>query len=149
MLQYTYRFEKVLTIREQEKQQTEIAYKESVRSFEEIATKLYEFLKKKEDLISYQNDRLSTGATIDEIHHFTTFIDSLEHTIADLQKKVMQARAKMNWHEQKLLEKNLEVRKFEKMREKDFESFKEQQDRLEMLQLDELASLMYYKKEIR
>lgn len=149
MLQYTYRFEKVLTIREQEKQQTEIAYKESVRSFEEIATKLYEFLKKKEELISYQNDRLSTGATIDEIHHFTTFIDSLEHTIADLQKKVMQARAKMNWHEQKLLEKNLEVRKFEKMREKDFESFKEQQDRLEMLQLDELASLMYYKKEIR
>lgn len=149
MLQYTYRFEKVLSVREQEKQQSEIAYKESVRSFEEVATKLYEFLKKKEDLITYQNERLKTGATIDEIHHFTTFIDSLEHTIADLQNKVMQARAKMNWHEQKLLEKNLEVRKFEKMREKDYESFKKQQDHLEMLQMDELSSLMYYKKEIR
>ena len=149
MLQYTYRFEKVLSIREQEKQQSEIAYKESVRTFEEVATKLYEFLKKKEDLISYQNNRLTTGATIDEIHHFSKFIDSLEHTIADLQKKVMQARAKMNWHEQKLLEKNLEVRKFEKMREKDYESFREQQDRIEMLQLDELSSLMYYKKEFR
>lgn len=149
MLQYTYRFEKVLTIREQEKQQTEMAYKESVRSFEEVATKLYEFLKKKEDLISYQNERLTIGATIDQIHHFATFIDSLEKTIEDLQKKVVQARAKMNWHEQKLLEKNLEVRKFEKMREKDYESFKVEQDRLEMLQLDELSSIMYYKKEIR
>ena len=29
----------------------------------------------------------------------------------------------MNWFEQKLLEKSLEVRKFEKMKEKDFEPF--------------------------
>lgn len=47
MVQYTYRFEKLLTIREQEKQQTEMAYKESVRSFEKVATQLYELLKKK------------------------------------------------------------------------------------------------------
>ena len=45
----------------------------------------------------------------------------------------MQARAKMNWHEQKLVEKNLEVRKFEKMREKDFERFKEEQERIEAI----------------
>lgn len=149
MIQYTYRFEKILSIREQEKQQVEIGYKESVRSFEEVATKLYDLLKKKEDLISFQNERLALGATIDEIHHFTTFIDSLEHTIADVQKKVIQARSKMNWYEQKLLEKNLEVRKFEKMREKDFELFKLEQDRLEMSKLDELSTLMYNKKEIR
>src|SRR5690554_7219266 len=113
MVKYTYRFEQVLTIREQEKQQVEVAYKESVRSFEEVATKLYELLKKKEELITFQNDRLEIGATIDEIHHYSTFINSLEQTITDVQKKVMEARAKMNWHEQKLVEKNLEVRKYE------------------------------------
>lgn len=149
MVQYTYRFEKVLTIREQEKQQTEIAYKEAVRSFEEVATQLYELLKKKEDLISYQNERLKTGATIDEIHHFATFIDSLEHTINEVQQKVIQARTKMQWYEQKLLEKNLEVRKYEKMREKDFIAFKEEQDRLEAQYLDEISSLMYNKNVIR
>lgn len=149
MVQYTYRFEKILTIREQEKQQTEMAYKESVRTFEEFANRLYELLKKKEDLITYQNDRLTSGSTVDEIHHYAKFIDSLEHSITDMQQKVMQARAKMNWHEQKLVEKNLEVRKFEKMREKDFQAFKVEQDRLEMVQLDELSSLMYSKKEFR
>ena len=149
MVQYTYRFEKILTIREQEKQEIEIAYKESVRAFEEVATKLYETLKKKEDLISYQNEKLSIGATIDEIHHFSTFISSLEKTITDLQTKVMQARTKMNWYEQKMLEKNIEVRKFEKMKEKDYQMFKEEQERSEMLYLDELSSLMYNKKEIR
>jgi len=107
MVSYVYRFEKVLTIREQEKNETEMAYKESVRSFEEVATKLYDLLKKKEDLIAFQQDRLTVGSSIDEIHHYARFIDSLEKTIAEVQQKVIQARAKMNWHEEKLLEKKL------------------------------------------
>lgn len=149
MVSYVYRFEKVLTIREQEKNETEMAYKESVRSFEEIATKLYDLLKKKEDLIAFQQDRLTVGSSIDEIHHYARFIDSLEKTIAEVQQKVIQARAKMNWHEEKLLEKNLEVRKFEKMREKDFKLFQQEQDRIESLFLDEISLLTYNKREIR
>ncbi|MFF5993315.1 flagellar export protein FliJ [Lysinibacillus sp. KU-BSD001] len=149
MLRYSYRFEQILTVREQEKNETEMAYKESVRSFEEIATKLYELLKKKEDLVAFQQERLQVGSSIDEISHYARFIDSMEKTIEDVQQKVGQARAKMNWHEQKLLEKNLEVRKYEKMREKDFEAFREEQNRLETIQLDEMATLTYNKREIR
>ncbi|MFC5558060.1 flagellar export protein FliJ [Ureibacillus thermophilus] len=148
MVQFTYRFEKVLTVREQEKKQTESAYNEAVRSFEKVATKLYELLKKKEDLINYQNERLKTGLTVDEIHHFAKFIDSLEHAIEDVQQKVNQARAKMQWYEQKLIEKNLEVRKYEKMREKDFSAFQEEQNRIEAQFLDEISSLMYNKRTI-
>lgn len=149
MVNYIYRFEKVLTIREQEKNETEIAYKESVRSFEEIATKLYDLLKKKEDLIDFQQERLAVGSSIEEIHHYARFIDSLEKTIVDVQQKVVQARSKMNWYEEKLLEKNLEVRKFEKMREKDFKLFKQEQDRIEGIFLDEISTLTYNKREIR
>ena len=149
MVNYLYRFEKVLTIREQEKNETEIAYKDSVRSFEEIATKLYELLKKKEDLIDFQQERLAVGSSIDEIHHYARFIDSLEKTIVDVQQKVVQARSKMNWYEEKLLEKNLEVRKFEKMREKDFKLFQQEQDRIEGIFLDEISTLTYNKREIR
>ncbi len=148
-MQYIYRFENILNVREQEKNETEIAYKESVRSFEEIATRLYELLKKKEDLIAFQQERLVTGSSIDEISHYARFLDSMEKTIDDVQKKVVQARTKMNWHEQKLLEKNLEVRKFEKMRERDFEVYKEEQNRLETVLLDEISSLTYNKREIR
>ncbi|MBK3494389.1 flagellar export protein FliJ [Viridibacillus sp. YIM B01967] len=149
MSAYTYRFEKVMTVKEQEKNETEIAYKESVRVFEETATKLYNLLKKKEDLIDFQQERMTTGSSIDEIHHYSRFIDSLEKTIADAQQKVIQARSKMDWHEQKLLEKTLEFRKYEKMKEKDIETFKEEQERLETIRLDELSSVAYYNKEIR
>lgn len=55
----------------------------------------------------------------------------------------------MNWHEQKLLEKSLEVRKYEKMRERDHERFIEDQLHIEAIQLDELSTIAYYKKEIR
>ncbi len=145
MAQYMYRFDKVLTIREQEKTEAEMAYKESVKSFEEIATKLYELLKRKEDLIAFQQEKLLYGSSIDEISHYAKFIDSMEKTIDDVQKKVAQARTKMTWHEQKLLEKNLEVRKFEKMKEKDFELFKEEQHRVEGTVLDELSTNAYFR----
>lgn len=149
MSKYTYRFEKILTVKDQEKTESELAFKESIQAFEEIATKLYDLLKKKEDLIHYQQERLKVGSSIDEVNHYSKFIDSMEKTIADVQQKVVQARAKMNWHEQKLLEKNLEVRKYEKMRENDFEKYKEDQQRIEAIQLDELSTIAYYKKEIR
>ncbi len=146
---YQYRFEKILDVREQEKTQTELTYKESVKQFEEVATKLYDLLKKKEDLLAYQNERLTIGASIDEINHYARFIDSLEKTIEDIQKKVVQARVKMNWHEEKLLEKNIEVKKYEKMREKDMQVFQIEQERIEVIRLDELSSMAYNKKEIR
>ncbi|WP_339215496.1 flagellar export protein FliJ [Solibacillus sp. FSL W8-0372] len=148
-MNYNYRFEKILIVKDQEKTESELAFKESVHVFEEIATKLYGLLKKKEGLIVYQQERLKEGSSIDEINHYSKFIDSMEKTIEDAQQKVVQARAKMNWHEQKLLEKNLEVRKYEKMRENDFERFKEDQLRIEAMQLDELSTIAFFKKEIR
>ncbi|AMO84691.1 flagellar export protein FliJ [Solibacillus sp. FSL W7-1472] len=148
-MKYNYRFEKILVVKDQEKTESELAFKESVQVFEEIATKLYDLLKKKEDLIEYQQERLKIGSSIDEINHYSKFIDSMEKTIEDAQQKVIQARAKMNWHEQKLLEKSLEVRKYEKMRERDHERFIEDQLHIEAIQLDELSTIAYYKKEIR
>lgn len=148
-MKYTYRFEQILTVREQEKNETEQAYKASVQAFEEVATKLYELLRKKEQLLAYQTDRLQYGATVDEIHQNARFLDSLEKMVDTVQQKVVQARAKMNWYEERLLEKNLEVRKYEKMKEKDFEQFQQEQHRIEAIFLDELSTLTFNKKEIR
>lgn len=46
-MKYNYRFEKILVVKDQEKTESELAFKESVQVFEEIATKLYDLLKKK------------------------------------------------------------------------------------------------------
>ncbi|WP_102692663.1 flagellar export protein FliJ [Rummeliibacillus pycnus] len=149
MQTYKYRFDKVIIVKQQEKDQTEIAYKDATKSFEDVATKLYNLLKKKEDLIVFQEKKLKKGATIDEIHHYTRFLDSVEKSIEDTQQKVIRARTKMEWHKDKLLEKSLECRKYEKMKEKDYQTYQKEQDRIEMIHLDELSSIAYYNKEIR
>src|SRR6185437_1756076 len=107
MKPYQYRFEKVLVFREQEKTESEVEFKRAVQAFETVATKLYELLKKKEVTLEEQQEKMTTGFSVNEIHYYARFIDSLEKRIADMQQQVMQARSKMNWYENKLVEKSL------------------------------------------
>ena len=147
MRAYHYRFEKVLTYREQEKSETEIEFKNAATEFETLATQLYDLLKKKEDVLEEQQERMTIGFTIDEMHHYAKFIASVEKKVAELQPQVMKARSKMTWFEDKLLEKSLEVKKFEKMKEKDREHHRAEMEQLEAIQLDEMSTLKFRGRE--
>lgn len=147
MKSYHYRFENVLTFRELEKTETEIEYQASVDSFEVVATELYELLKKKETTIMDQDKQMQEGSSITDIHHYLRFIDSLEKKIERVQQQVIQARSKMQWNEQKLLERTMEVRKFEKMKEKDWEKYQRDMEYREAQRLDELATMTFRGKE--
>ncbi|WP_432354970.1 flagellar export protein FliJ [Sporosarcina sp. A2] len=147
MKSYQYRFEKVLTYREQEKNETESAYKNAIESFETIATELYDLLKKKENVLVEQQEKMTRGFAVNEIHHYARFIESLEKKINQVQQDVIQARSKMNWFEEKLLDKTIEVKKYEKMREKDHNTYQEELDHKEAERLDELSTLKFRKNE--
>ncbi|MBQ0139897.1 MAG: flagellar export protein FliJ [Kurthia sp.] len=146
---YEYRFTPVMVIKEQEKSEAEMAYKQSVSVFEKVATALYDALKKKEDLLEFQQQKMQSGLSIVEMHNYANFLVSMEKKIAELQNKVMQARSKMDWFENKLIEVSLEYKKYEKMKERDFETFLKEEDRLEMIQLDEISQISFYNKEAR
>lgn len=144
---YRYRFENVLSVREMEKSETEIEYQTATTDFERVATELYDLLRKKEQTIEEQQTHMMKGATIIDINHYMHFIDSLEKKIEKVQQEVIRARSKMQWLEQKLLERTLEVRKFEKMKEKDREKFKKEAEQIEAKQLDELSMTTFLGKE--
>lgn len=143
MKPYNYRFESVLTFRELEKTETENEYRSSVQAFEEIATELFKLLKTKEDTLDTQQEQMVNGFSVDKIHHVARFIDSLEKKISDLQQKVIQARSKMIWFEEKLLERRLEVRKFEKMKDKDHQQHRVEMENQEAKRLDELSTMTF------
>lgn len=143
MKPYSYRFENVLTYRELEKNETETEFKKSVEDFETAATKLYELLKKKEETLAEQQNQMEIGFSIEKMHHYIRFIDSIEKKIEEQQQQVIEARSKMNWFEEKLLEKSLEVKKFEKMKEKDKEQYEVEMEQLEAERLDELSTLKF------
>lgn len=147
MKTHRYRFENVLTYRELEKTETEIEYQSAIESFEHVATELYELLKKKEETIVEQDQHLQQGASIDRVHHYMHYIDSLEKKIEQVQEQVIRARSKMQWFEEKLLERTIEVRKFEKMKEKDREKYRDELEAQEAQWLDELSTMTFHGKE--
>ncbi|GKV55590.1 hypothetical protein NCCP2222_15370 [Sporosarcina sp. NCCP-2222] len=147
MKPYHYRFEKVLAYREQEKNETESEYKLAIEEFETVATELYDLLKKKEDILKEQQEKMATGFFITDIHHYARFIDSLEKRIDTLQPLVMKARSKMIWYENKLLEKTIEVKKYEKMKEKDLNRYQFEMQQSEANRLDELSTQQFTRKE--
>ncbi|MDW0109229.1 flagellar export protein FliJ [Sporosarcina aquimarina] len=149
MKSYNYRFEKVLTFKEQEKNETQSAYKQSIESFEKVATELYDLLKKKENILDVQQKKMTKGFAVNEIHHYARFIESLEVKINSVQQQVIQARGKMNWYEERLLDKTIEVKKYEKMREKDHDAYQDELEHEEAQRLDELATQKFRKNENR
>lgn len=149
MTSYRYRFEKVLTLREQERDETEMAYKEAIEQFEEVARELYDQLKKKEDTLEEQQHRMSTGFSIDDLHHYSRFIGTLDVKIDQIQQEVMKSRSKMSWYESQLLEKNIEVKKFEKMRELNKQQYDAEMEHAEANRIDELATMKFRSKEDR
>ncbi|TCN25619.1 flagellar export protein FliJ [Mesobacillus foraminis] len=119
-MQYQYKFEKIMSLRTREKDEAQSVYQDAVRKFEEAADHLYQLLKKKEVLESHQSEKLSKGLAVSEIRHHQQFIGNLEKTIDYYQKMVINARNRMNYQHSQLMEKNIEVKKYQKIKEKDY-----------------------------
>ena len=143
---YRYKFEKILTIKEKEKSDARAKYNEAQKSFEQVAEKLYNLLKKKEELIDFQQIKLSRGLSVQEIRHNQLFMGNLEKSIEQCQKEVMQARYKMNLQQDRLKEKNIEVKKYEKIKEKDFQKYLEVVKVAENKQMDEISIQQFLSK---
>lgn len=140
---YHYKFEKILQLREQEKEEMQNSYTEAMKRFEEAAEKLYTLLKKKEELIDHQETKMVSGFSIYEVQHYQQFVSNLEQTISFQQQIVIRARNKMQWCEQQLQERNIEVKKYEKMKEKDFQKFNASLLVMEQHQMDEISTIQF------
>jgi flagellar protein FliJ len=148
-MRYQYKFDKILSLKSREVDEAQVVYQDSVKKFEEAADRLYHFLKKKEDLESFQSDRLLDGLPVQEIRHHQQFIGNLEKSIAHYQKVVMNARNIMNYQQVQLMEKNQEVKKFEKIKEKDHLQFLADEKYAESRMMDEVSIQQYMNREIR
>ena len=140
---YQFKFEKIMKLKEREKDEVLSTYNESVKRFEEAAENLFRSLKKKEDLESYQDQSLENGLSVQEIRHHQTFIHNLQKTIDHDQKMVVHTRNQMNFYQDKLLQKNIEVKKYEVLKEKGKLVFLEELRQLEAKQMDDISIQQY------
>jgi flagellar protein FliJ len=140
---YQYKFARVMSIKKNEKERLTAEYNEAVQKFEKVGQQLYEYLKQKEQLIDQHAKKMKKGLSITEIKQFQLFIENLEKVISMYQQKVMAAHQTMQLAEAKLRDKNMEVKKFEKMKVKNFQRYRERQNELESRQMDEVSIQQY------
>lgn len=138
-MHYQFKFDKILNLKEREKDEALSIYHEAVKKFEAAAEKLYDLLKKKEDMEAYQSSRLVAGLPVQEIRYHQLFLGNLDKTIDYYQKMVINTRKQMSFFQEKLMEKNIEVKKYEKIKEKDFHHFREEIKYTEGKQMDDIS----------
>jgi flagellar protein FliJ len=128
-----------MTIKQDEKNRLLAQYNESVQYFEQVGQELYDKLKQKEELLEVQAKKFKSGLVISEIKFFQQALESVEVTIANLQRDVMLARQQMSMRELKLQEKNIECKKYEKLKDKSYTSYLKTQGDAESKQMDEIS----------
>ncbi|PPA72056.1 flagellar export protein FliJ [Jeotgalibacillus proteolyticus] len=148
-MQQQFRFERVLTVREREEKEAEEHFKDSIESFEQTARKLYHLLKKKETMEESQSAYIQNGVAVQTLRHSQQFLVNIEKSIAYQQKLVMEARSAMQWHEQKLKERQIEVKKYKKIKEKDQVKYLDLQKKLDGKIMDELSVIQFMSKRSR
>ena len=114
-----------------------------------MAEKLYHFLKQKEDYEEQHKQQLQSGLAVQHIRSFQQFMNNLQRIIDHYQHLVMQARQQMELKQLKLVELNVEVKKYEKIKEKHDEMIAQQMRIAEQKQMDDISIQQYCYRETR
>ncbi|KOO46609.1 flagellar export protein FliJ [Priestia koreensis] len=144
---YQFKFSKIMSIKENEKERILNEYNEAVERFETVGQRLYDALKHKEQQIEEYNRKMMNGMSITELKQVQAFLDRTERLIEGLQKEVISARQYMQTKQFLLQEKNIEMKKYEKMKANDFHIYQEIQKSTEAKQMDEISLQQYMLKE--
>ncbi|MFC4404579.1 flagellar export protein FliJ [Gracilibacillus xinjiangensis] len=131
-------FEKIRSLRENEKNEVRMEFEDAQASFEKEATELYKLLKKKEAMEDKYQQCLQNG-DIETVKGYYNYLNYLTPNIIDVQKRANIARDHMYDVQEKLTDQYIEVKKIEKIidrkKQKEIALFNKQ----EMMQMDELS----------
>ncbi|MDL4840063.1 flagellar export protein FliJ [Aquibacillus rhizosphaerae] len=136
-------FQKILSFREREKNEAQIAYKQSVESFEDVATQLYNLLRKKEDVENKYNYYLETMGSVTNIATHYSYIERIKEKITRLETSVNEARHVMDAKQLKLTNAHIETKKYEKLIERKKLKLKEHELEQENKLMDETSIIQF------
>ncbi|WP_217585606.1 flagellar export protein FliJ [Lentibacillus saliphilus] len=136
---------KILRLRETEKKDAQKRYEQSTRTFEEIATELFQLLKKKEKAEDSYDHHIKQSSQIETIREQLSYIDVLNGKIIALQQDVQVAREKMENHQEKLTHAHVEVKKYETIIRRREWAHEKQLARIETNMMDEASTQQYLK----
>ncbi|MBU9720320.1 MULTISPECIES: flagellar export protein FliJ [Bacillaceae] len=142
-MSFQFTLQKVLEMKEHNKMEAQLEYQDAMRKFEEVATELYHVLKKKEEILQTYEENIGKGVPISIIQQTEEALRFLQLQIDRLQESTHYARSSMNEKQQLLLTSTVDLKKYEKMKEKKFQQYEVEQKRFENKNLDEVSVQQY------
>ncbi|OLO40895.1 flagellar export protein FliJ [Alkalihalophilus pseudofirmus] len=142
-MSFRYTLQKVLDIKDREKKTSENEYNKATKQFEEMATRLYDLLKKKEDLESSCQQQMNQGIPIHQLQQHQTLLMRLNVDIDRQQQSTNLARNIMYQKQEDFVEASIELKKYEKMKEIRYEEYIEEQKRMDNMRMDEISLQLY------
>ncbi|MFC0237611.1 flagellar export protein FliJ [Fictibacillus phosphorivorans] len=137
--------EKVLSVKQKEKESIEQELGEAVQAFESIAEEIYSLLKRKEDIENQSNYTFQQRIIVNDLQNTQRFLLSMTNKIKELQPILQRARERMQVIQQRLLQQTIEVKKYEKLKERQLSAYKVEVASYENKQNDEFSVLRFAK----
>lgn len=144
-MSFQFSMEKVLSVKQKEKESIELELGEAVQAFESIAEEIYSLLKRKEDIENLSNQQFQQRIVVNDLQNTQRFLLSMSNKIKELQPVLQRARERMQVIQQKLLQQTIEVKKYEKLKEKQLNTYEMELTLYENKQNDEFSVLRYAK----
>ncbi|MDM5316529.1 flagellar export protein FliJ [Fictibacillus sp. b24] len=144
-MSFHFSMEKVLTVKQKEKESIEQELGEAVQAFESVAEEIYSLLKRKEDIENLSNHQFQQRIVVNDLQNTQRFLLSMTNKIKELQPVLQRARERMQIIQQKLVQQTIEVKKYEKLKEKQLTAYKVEVTSYENKQNDEFSVLRFAK----
>ncbi|MCD5322684.1 MULTISPECIES: flagellar export protein FliJ [Pontibacillus] len=136
-------FHKLLDLKEQDKHVAQKNYQDSMDQFEDVATRLYQLLKKKENAEAYYEAEVQKGLSITALHSHHAYIEQLSQQIEEVQQVVQEARNNMNDKQGMLSESHIEYKKYELLINRKVEQQQIKVQTFEKQMMDEISVQQY------
>lgn len=140
MKKFKFSMQKILDIKQKNREQEELSYAQLVQMIIEEEKQLAELENERqllqEELLACQVN----GISIVEIMNKQKYIEHLDYVIEKQIKKIKQYKEKLELKRQRLIEVKIEEKKYSRLREKKLYEYIMRDNKLEQIELDEIAS---------
>lgn len=147
MPKFLFRFEQMLNINEKLKEQKQIEFGKAVQIYEEEKQKLVNM--QNTLTLTYKNFKESVQNKISSqtVFEYNAYIEKIKKDMATQNVLIKNAEDKVSEIRIELNKALMEVKKYEKLKEKDYEIYIEEEKQKENSFIDEIVSYKYTNKE--
>lgn len=146
MSKFKFKMQKVLEIKEKIEKQKENEHTKAINILNKYKKQKVEVVNQKRKIVQDLKQGIINNISSKEIASYNNYINYMKKVIKMIEKNIKLSQTDVDRKREQLEDAIKERKVMGKLKEKEFEKYKEQEKRLEQNLLDEIASYKYMKK---